>query len=115
TTSKAWSGILNDTEALSRDRQLFSESIISKVYDPLKVLANKKDEARKKHIQFAQKLLAERDRSAQERDKAKSKYDTSCEEVESAKQKQERAYDEKNQERLKRSYYQDILDMNNNK
>ncbi|KAI1318856.1 hypothetical protein EDD11_005702 [Mortierella claussenii] len=115
TTTKAWTSILNDTEALSKDRQLYSEALISTVYDPLKILATKKDEARKKHIQFAQKLLAERDRSAQERDKAKSRYDASCEEVESSKQKQERAYDEKNQEKLKRSYYQDILDMNNNK
>ncbi|KAF9155061.1 hypothetical protein BG015_011199 [Linnemannia schmuckeri] len=111
----AWTSILNDTEALSRDRQQFSENLISKVYDPLKVLATKKDEARKKHVQFAQKLLAEREKSAQERDKAKAKYDASCEEVENSKQKQERAYDEKNQEKLKRSYYQDILDMNNNK
>ncbi|KAF9108952.1 hypothetical protein BGX29_000040 [Mortierella sp. GBA35] len=115
TTSRAWTSILNDTEALSRDRQQFSENLISKVYDPLKVLATKKDEARKKHVLFAQKLLSEREKSAQERDKAKTKYDASCEEVESSKSKQERAYDEKNQEKLKRSYYQDILDMNNNK
>ncbi|KAG0292801.1 hypothetical protein BGZ98_002458 [Dissophora globulifera] len=115
TTSRAWTCILNDTEALARDRQSFSEALITKVHDPLKVLAIKKDESRKKHIQFAQKLLAERDRSAQERDKAKSKYDTSCEEVESSKQKQERAYDDRNHEKLKRAYYQDILDMNNNK
>ncbi|KAF9172430.1 hypothetical protein BGX21_003829 [Mortierella sp. AD011] len=115
TTSRAWGTILSDTEAMSKDRHQFSEALISKVYDPLKVLATKKDDARKKHIQFAQKLVSERDKSAQERDKAKSKYDASCEEVESSKQKQERAYDEKNQEKLKRSYYQDILDMNNNK
>ncbi|KAG0296963.1 hypothetical protein BGZ96_007999 [Linnemannia gamsii] len=115
TTSRAWTSILNDTEALSRDRHQFSENLISKVYDPLKVLATKKDEARKKHVLFAQKLLAEREKSTQERDKAKAKYDTSCEEVENSKQKQERAFDEKNQEKLKRSYYQDILDMNNNK
>ncbi|KAF9573211.1 hypothetical protein EC968_008849 [Mortierella alpina] len=115
TSSKAWTSILNDTEALSRDRQIYAEALISRVYDPLKVLATKKDDARKRHVQFAQKLLSERDKSAQERDKAKSRYDTSCEEVENSKQKQERAYDEKNQERLKRSYYQDILDMNNNK
>ncbi|KAF9438240.1 hypothetical protein BGZ76_009071 [Entomortierella beljakovae] len=115
TTDRAWRSILSDTEALSKDKHQFSEALISKVHDPLKVLAIKKDEARKKHIQFAQKLLSERDKCAQERDKAKSKYDTSCEEVESSKLKQERAYDEKNQEKLKRSYYQDILDMNNNK
>ncbi|KAF9112165.1 SCF ubiquitin ligase complex subunit cdc4 [Mortierella sp. AM989] len=115
TTSRAWRSILNETEALSKDRNQFSEALISRVYDPLKVPATKKDDARKKHIQFAQKLLSERDKSAQERDKAKSKYDASCEEVESSKQKQERAYDERNQEKLKRSYYQDILDMNNNK
>ncbi|KAF9193140.1 hypothetical protein BGZ51_004112 [Haplosporangium sp. Z 767] len=115
TVSRAWSSILSDTEALSKDRQAFSEALVSKVYDPLKAFATKKDEARKKHIQFAQKLLSERDKSGQERDKAKSRYDASCEEVESSKQKQERAYDEKNQEKLKRTYYQDILDMNNNK
>ncbi|KAF9198350.1 hypothetical protein BGZ49_000847, partial [Haplosporangium sp. Z 27] len=115
TTSRAWGSILSETEALSKDRQQFSEALMSKVHDPLKVLATKKDDARKKHIQFAQKLVSERDKSAQERDKAKSKYDASCEEVEASKQKQERAYDERNQEKLKKSYYQDILDMNNNK
>ncbi|KAF9362966.1 hypothetical protein BGX34_005181 [Mortierella sp. NVP85] len=109
TTSRAWTAILNDTEALAKDRQVFSELLISKVYDPLKTLASKKDEARKK------KLLTERDKSVQERDKAKAKYDASCEEVETSKQKQERAFDEKNQEKLKKSYFQDILDMNNNK
>jgi hypothetical protein len=48
TTSRAWTAILNDTEALAKDRQVFSELLISKVYDPLKTLASKKDEARKK-------------------------------------------------------------------
>ncbi|KAF9379631.1 hypothetical protein CPB97_008860 [Podila verticillata] len=115
TTLRAWTSILNDTEALSRDRQLYSEALITRVYDPLKGLATKKDDARKKHIQFAQKLLLERDRSAQERDKAKTRYDASCDEVESSKQKQERAYDERNQEKLRKTYFQDILDMNNNK
>ncbi|KAG0006715.1 hypothetical protein BGZ65_004795 [Modicella reniformis] len=115
TTSRAWTAILNDTMALSRNRQQFSEALITKVHDPLKALATRKDDARKKHIQFAQKLLGERDKSAQEREKAKAKYDTSCEEVQSSKQRQERSYDEKNQEKLRRSYLQDILDMNNNK
>ncbi|KAF9583613.1 hypothetical protein BGW38_009039 [Lunasporangiospora selenospora] len=114
-TYRAWSAILNDTEALCKDRFAFSEALITKVYDPLKVLGTKKDDARKRHIQFAQRLLAERDKSSLELDKAKQRYDTSCEEVESSKQKQERAYDERNQEKLKKSYYQDILDMNNNK
>ncbi|KAF9971625.1 hypothetical protein BGZ73_005417 [Actinomortierella ambigua] len=115
TASRAWAAILNETESMAKDRHVYSESLLATVVEPLKNLAAKKDEARKKHVQFAQKLLTERDKSAQERDKAKAKYDTSCEEVDAAKQKQERAYDEKNQERLKRSYYQDILDMNNNK
>ncbi|KAI9242515.1 MAG: hypothetical protein BYD32DRAFT_362651, partial [Podila humilis] len=98
TTLRAWTSILNDTEALSRDRQMYSEALITRVYDPLKGLATKKDDARKK-----------------ERDKAKTRYDASCDEVESSKQKQERAYDEKNQEKLRKTYFQDILDMNNNK
>lgn len=48
TTLRAWTSILNDTEALSRDRQMYSEALITRVYDPLKGLATKKDEARKK-------------------------------------------------------------------
>lgn len=48
TTLRAWTSILNDTEALSRDRQLYSEALITRVYDPLKGLATKKDDARKK-------------------------------------------------------------------
>ncbi|KAG0256464.1 hypothetical protein DFQ27_005706 [Actinomortierella ambigua] len=115
TAWRAWAAILNETESMARDRHVYSESLLATVVEPLKNMAAKKEEARKKHVQFAQKLMTERDKSSQERDKAKAKYDTSCEEVDSAKQKQERAYDERNQEKLKRSYYQDILDMNNNK
>ncbi|KAF9361985.1 hypothetical protein BGX26_008157 [Mortierella sp. AD094] len=49
TTSRAWRTILSDTEALSKDRQQFSEALITRVYDPLKLLSTKKDDARKKN------------------------------------------------------------------
>ncbi|KAJ3058788.1 hypothetical protein HK102_010316, partial [Quaeritorhiza haematococci] len=115
TTQKAWSTILLETENIAKDRLTFSESLSNDVSDKLKSLALKKEEARKKHITFAQRILAEREKVYAEKEKAKQKYYESCDVVEMTKMKHDRAPDEKSQGKLKRQWHQEILDMNNNK
>lgn len=48
TTFKAWATLLSETEAIARSRALFSDKLTTQVSDNLKVIATKKEEARKK-------------------------------------------------------------------
>ncbi|KAJ3042319.1 hypothetical protein HK097_002069 [Rhizophlyctis rosea] len=115
TVQQAWSSIIHETENDAKAHLTLSDSLLHDICEKLKTFANKKDEARKKHITFSHRLLAERDKIYEEKDKAKYKYDMSCDAVEAAKQKHNRAPDDKSAAKLKRSWHQEIVDLNNNK
>ncbi|RUS22260.1 hypothetical protein BC937DRAFT_89863 [Endogone sp. FLAS-F59071] len=93
TTFKAWVTLLSETEAIARSRAHFSEKLTTQVSDNLKIIAAKKEEARKKHIAFYQKLKADRDKSYNDKDSAKKAYDDSCEELETLRAKIDRTGD----------------------
>lgn len=57
----------------------------------LRTAERKEEEMRRKHVSFASKALAERERIYQERARAKNRYDETCHEVESQRQKREKA------------------------
>ncbi|KAG4306321.1 hypothetical protein PORY_000309 [Pneumocystis oryctolagi] len=57
-----WENILNNTENLAKERQIFSEELQIRVSDSLKALAAKTDDLRKKHIIFSEKLLEDREK-----------------------------------------------------
>ncbi|RKO83648.1 hypothetical protein BDK51DRAFT_34690 [Blyttiomyces helicus] len=115
TTEKAWASILHETENAAKARSALSESLANDIAEKLKTLALRKDEARKKHILFSQRLLSERDKITSEKDKAKLKYDEACDAVEAAKNKHNRAPDDKTADKLKRIWHQEIVDLNNDK
>ncbi|ETS61294.1 hypothetical protein PaG_05261 [Moesziomyces aphidis] len=50
-----------------------------------------RDELRKKHIAYANKLLSDREKTYADKDKAKAKYDELCHELDSHRQKREKA------------------------
>ncbi|KAK9767615.1 Protein BZZ1, variant 3 [Basidiobolus ranarum] len=112
---KALTVILTETENIAKLRQEFADSLMSSVADPLRTLAQKKEDSRRKQMQFSQRLMSERDRFFHEKDKAKENYDESFSEVQTTRAKQERAQDEKSVEKLNRQYNQDFTDRNNNK
>lgn len=58
-------------------------------------------EARKKSLDFHQKLLAERDRIYEQKDKARSQYDTKSKALNASQQRQERATTEKDQDKYR--------------
>ncbi|CAG8434589.1 6981_t:CDS:10 [Ambispora gerdemannii] len=112
---KAWGRLLEEIENIAKDRHSLSEILSTAVVDRIKGVASKKEEFRKKHMIFAQKLVSDRDKIYAEKQKAKSRYDESCVEAQSSLQKQERAPDEKTLEKLKKQSIQDEVDMKNNK
>ncbi|RUP43324.1 hypothetical protein BC936DRAFT_137340 [Jimgerdemannia flammicorona] len=112
TTFKSWTTILSETESIARSRALFCDKLTTNVTDNLKVIAAKKEEARKKHIAFYQKLKADRDKAYTDRDSAKKAYDDSCEELENLRTKMDKTGDT---DKLKKQEEQIIMDRHNNK
>ncbi|KAJ3289766.1 hypothetical protein HDU79_003814 [Rhizoclosmatium sp. JEL0117] len=112
---KAWNSVIEATECRSKAHLAHAEALVDVVCEKLKSLIAKKDDARKKHMGFSQKMMNERDGVYAEKDKAKKKYDDACEAVESIKAKYDRASDDKSREKYKLGWHQEILDMNNKK
>ncbi|KAG5439786.1 hypothetical protein PCANB_000068 [Pneumocystis canis] len=109
-----WEYILNHTEDLAKERQIFSEELQTQVADNLRALAIKTDDLRKKHVVFSEKLLEDREKVYLELKKSKLKYDEHCYLVENSRQKHEKSCEE-NKAKAKKIYHQNILDMNNAK
>ncbi|KAI9284157.1 hypothetical protein BC943DRAFT_326454 [Umbelopsis sp. AD052] len=113
TTSNAWTSLLQQTEVVARTRQQLSEDISSGIVDVLKAVAIKKEEARKKHVAFYQKLRMDRDKAYGEKDKAKQAYDDACAEVENLRAKMDRGTGD--QDKVHRQFEQAIVDCHNAK
>ncbi|KAJ3029947.1 hypothetical protein HDV00_009334 [Rhizophlyctis rosea] len=115
TLQKSWSTLLHETENTAKTHLNLSDALSHDICERLKNLSSKKDDARKKHITFTQRLQTERDKIYDEKDKAKHKYDAACDAVEVAKQKHNRAPDDRTAGKLKRSWHQEIVDLQNHK
>ena len=115
TMVRAWEALLVQTEEMAKCRLSLADKMLSEVTDPLKQLAHRKEDARRRHVAFAQKLTEERQKFSVEKDKAKEKYEHMCDVVDLAKQKHEKAPDDKAAERLKKQWHADIMEMNNSK
>ena len=128
-----WTTILDDTENLSKERTMLADSYNAQVADPLKNLALQCDALRKKvslpssspfildivgltlqHVDFADKLLEERDKVYEDLKKTKKDYDAQCQTLESKRSKSERAYD-MDKSRAKSSYDKHLHEANNAK
>jgi hypothetical protein len=83
------------------------------IAEKLKLLTIRKEDSRKKHVQFVVQYQSERERIVSNLEKSRIEYEQSCDAVETAKGRYERAADEKSKEKMKRAWHQGILDMNN--
>ncbi|KAJ3193492.1 hypothetical protein HK101_004737 [Irineochytrium annulatum] len=115
TTERAWGVILQTTESRARMHLTLSDSLTQGTAEKLKTLSSKKEDARKKHLIYAQKLIAEREKAFAEKDRAKKVYDDACDLVETAKSRHDRAADDKSREKLKKAWHQEIIQLNNSK
>ena len=86
--------------------------MISQLADPLKHIATRFEELRKRHADYAAKLEAERDGTYADLRKTKGKYDSTCQEVENKRKKAESAFDY-SKSKAQNAYQQQILEMHN--
>ncbi|KAL3422606.1 actin polymerization protein [Phlyctema vagabunda] len=107
-----WTTQLTTLESRAAEHDRFGGELITRLADPLKVLAGRYEELRKRHTEYAEKLEKERDTSYGELRKMKGKYDASCQELESKRKKAESAFDY-SKSKAQNAYQQQTLEMHN--
>ncbi|KAI0473165.1 FCH-domain-containing protein [Xylariaceae sp. FL0804] len=107
-----WTTQLSTLEARAEEHDRYANDLIHKVADPLRFYAGKFEELRKRHVDYAAKLEAERESSYADLRKVKAKYDAVCQEVESKRKKSESAFDKT---KAQSNYQQQLHEMNNSK
>ena len=107
-----WSTQLTTLESRAAEHDKFGDELVRKVADPMKVLAAKYEEIRKRHVEYAEKLEKERDSSYSDLKKMKGKYDSACQDVENKRKKTESAFDI-SKTKSQNAYQQQISEMNN--
>ncbi|RPD62761.1 hypothetical protein L226DRAFT_532256 [Lentinus tigrinus ALCF2SS1-7] len=115
TLDQAYAQLLTSMSDAAQDHINLADALNGQVIDPLKATERKHEEAKKKEMQYYQKLLSDRDRAYADRIKSKQKYDEECSEVETYRQKQERSADDRHAERAAKQYEQQQIDMLNSK
>ncbi|OTB00661.1 hypothetical protein M426DRAFT_324127 [Hypoxylon sp. CI-4A] len=105
-----WTTHLTTLESIAEEHEKYGNELITKVADPMKYFAAKFDDLRKRHVEYATKLEAERDSSYADLRKVKTKYDAACQEVESKRKKTESSFDKA---KAQSQYQQQLQDMNN--
>jgi hypothetical protein len=107
-----WTTQLTTLESIAAEHDRFGSELVSNVAEPLKVLATRYKEVRKRHSEYAEKLEKERDSSYADLRKTKGKYDIACQEVENKRKKAESSFDY-GKTKAQNAYQQQILDMHN--
>jgi hypothetical protein len=107
-----WTTQLTTLESRAAEHDKFGSELITSLADPLKVIASRFEELRKRHADFAEKLEKERDSTYGDLKKMKGKYDAACQEVESKRKKTESSFDY-SKTKAQNAYQQQILEMNN--
>ncbi|EQL03468.1 Fps/Fes/Fer/CIP4-like protein [Ophiocordyceps sinensis CO18] len=101
-----------ESRAAEHDRFAANLVLVPPAAEPLKQIAARFEELRKRHVEYADKLALERDASYADLRKVKAKYDATCQDVEAKRKKSESHYDKA---KAQSAYRQQILDMNNAK
>lgn len=109
-TLTTWSTQLTTVESRATEHDRFGNDLITRVADPLKTVAQRFEELRKRHNEHAEKLEKEREASYADLRKTKAKYDAVCQEVEAKRKKSESAHDKA---KAQSAYQQQLQDMNN--
>jgi len=88
-----WNTQLTTLEQRAAEHDKFSVQLVANLAEPLKSLANRYEELRKLHTDYAAKLEKERDSSYGDLRKMKGKYDSVCQEVENRRKKIDGVFD----------------------
>ncbi|KAG9232476.1 hypothetical protein BJ875DRAFT_77137 [Amylocarpus encephaloides] len=107
-----WTTQLTTLESRAAEHDRFGGELISQLADPLRVIASRYEELRKRHSDFAGRLEQERDATYGDLRKMKGKYDATCQEVENKRKKAESAFDY-SKSKAQNAYQQQIMEMHN--
>ncbi|KAF8857783.1 hypothetical protein BDZ45DRAFT_425148 [Acephala macrosclerotiorum] len=107
-----WTTQLTTLESRAAEHDRYGNECITHLADPLKALATRYEELRKRHAEYADRLEKERDSSYGDLRKMKGKYDASCQEVENKRKKSESAFDY-SKTKAQNAYQQQVLEMHN--
>lgn len=107
-----WTTQLTTLESRANEHDCYANDLITKVAEPTKVIAQRFDELRKRHADYAGKLEVERESSYGELRKTKAKYDSVCQDVESKRKKTESSFDKA---KAQSAYQQQLIEMHNMK
>ncbi|KAI8456001.1 hypothetical protein BY996DRAFT_6412752 [Phakopsora pachyrhizi] len=111
TLDSAWSRILTEADEEASDHTNLADSLQNEVCEPLKSVEKRKEATCKKHLEYSNKLLSERDKLYNEKQKAKQRYDDACASVESSRVKQGQAKDEKHLEKASKTMDHNMNEM----
>ncbi|KAH8825184.1 hypothetical protein DL96DRAFT_1712206 [Flagelloscypha sp. PMI_526] len=115
TLYQAYTQLVTSLAQISQDHVAKADAVNTQVVEALKTLEKHNDDLKKKEMQFFQKLISDRDRSASDRLKSKQKYDDEAQEADAVRQKQVKAGDDKHAERVQRQVEQQQNEMLNAK
>ncbi|KAH8905645.1 FCH-domain-containing protein [Coniochaeta sp. PMI_546] len=105
-----WTTQLTTLEGRADEHERYGNDLINKVAEPLRHVALRFEELRKRHSDYAEKLEKERDTSYSDLRKVKAKYDAVCQEVESKRKKAESSFDKA---KSQSAFQQQMHEMNN--
>ncbi|TVY84041.1 Protein BZZ1, partial [Lachnellula suecica] len=107
-----WTTQITTLESRAAEHDRFGGELITHLADPLKVIATRYEELRKRHAEYADKLEKERDTTYGDLRKMKGKYDATCQEVENKRKKAESAFDY-SKSKAQNAYQQQTVEMHN--
>ena len=107
-----WAVQLTTLESRAAEHDKFANQLIVNLAEPLKNLAQRYEDLRKQHADYAAKLEKERDGAYGDLKKAKGKYDSVCQEVENRRKKSESSFDY-NKTKAQGAYQQQLGEMRN--
>ncbi|KAK4888766.1 Protein BZZ1 [Elasticomyces elasticus] len=109
-----WTVQLTTLEQRAAEHERFSVQLVNSLAQPLQNLAERYEQLRKQHAEYAAKLEKERDSAYGDLRKTKGKYDSVCQEVESRRKKIESSFDH-GKTKAQNQYQQQQSDMRNMK
>ncbi|GAA6061524.1 hypothetical protein JCM10212_004514 [Sporobolomyces blumeae] len=104
TFEAALAGVLEQMDIQAREHGIRADKEVHEVANKLAQVGARLDAVRKKHHDFYKRLLSERDRTNEQRDKSRAAYYSACEAVESARQKKAAAKEGRDTEKATRAY-----------
>lgn len=107
-----WTTQITTLESRAAEHDRFGGELLSHIADPLKIIATRYEELRKRHEEYAAKLERERDGTYGDLRKMKGKYDATCQEVENKRKKTESSFDY-SKTKAQNAYQQQVSEMHN--